>query len=71
VRGATFERSRPVIELHTSQPTPAIMRRLTRVMMDVVHLKELTAAEARALYDDLEATRDALSQILDRADGKD
>ena len=44
--------------------------RLTRVMADVVQLKKLTPAEARAIYRELELVRDALSTILDRADGK-
>jgi N-glycosylase/DNA lyase len=59
-----------VIELHSSKPPPETLRRMTRVMTDVVQLKKLSAAEARALYRDLEVTRDALSRILDRADGK-
>jgi N-glycosylase/DNA lyase len=59
-----------VIELRTSQPTEEIRKRMIRVMSDVVQLKKLSAAEARILYRDLEATRDALSRILDRADGK-
>ncbi len=59
-----------MIELHSSKPPPETLRRMTRVMTDVVQLKKLSAAEARALYRDLEVTRDALSRILDRADGK-
>lgn len=59
-----------MIELRYSQPSEQTKTRMIRVMSDVVQLKKLTAAEARALYRDLEATRDALSRILDRADGK-
>lgn len=59
-----------MIELHTSNPSEETKQRMIRVMADVVQLKKLTAAEARALYRELEVTRDALSRILDRADGK-
>ena len=67
---APTSKSRPAIELHSSKPRPEVNARMIRVMGDVVQLKELTAAEARSLYRELEATRDALSRILDRADGK-
>ena len=58
------------IELRTSQPSDELKARMIRVMADTVQLKKMSAAEARTLYRDLEATRDALSRILDRADGK-
>lgn len=38
--------------------------------MDAVALRKLSRAEVRAIYDKLETVRDALSRILDRADGK-
>lgn len=59
-----------MIELHSSKPSEATLKRVTRMMMDAKVLKDLSRAEARAVYDYLEATRDALSSVLDRADGK-
>lgn len=48
-----------------------IERRLIRLLADVRTLQLcLTRAKVRASYDKLEAARDALSRILDRADGK-
>lgn len=70
MHGVPTNKNRPAIELHSSRPDPETKARIIRVMMDVVQLKKLSAAEARALYRDLEVTRDALSRILDRADGK-
>ena len=47
-------------------------QRLMRMMIDVLKLREqLTRAEIRACYDELETARDALSRLLDKADGKD
>lgn len=46
------------------------MKRVTRLMMDVSRLNALTGPQARAVYQELEVTRDLLSLILDRADGK-
>jgi hypothetical protein len=40
-------------------------------MADVLVLKRLSRAEIRASYDRLELARDALSRLLDDADGKD
>lgn len=59
-----------MVELVHSAPSPVIQKRLTRMMMDVRLLATLTRAEARTLYDEIETVRDALSLILDRADGK-
>lgn len=59
-----------MIELHCSQPSADTLQRVTRIMLDIRHLGSLTAPQARAVYEELEASRDALSQILDRADGK-
>jgi hypothetical protein len=46
-------------------------QRLTRLMTDVLRLREqLTRAQIRTVYQELEAVRDALSNLLDKADGK-
>jgi hypothetical protein len=46
-------------------------QRLARLMMDVLRLREqLTRAQIRSVYPELEAARDALSNLLDKADGK-
>ena len=57
-------------ELVTIAPTVAIQRRVTRVMADVLVLGNMSAAEIRGVYEELEKARDALSRILDRADNK-
>lgn len=44
--------------------------RLTRMMMDVVALQSIAPTEVRAAYESIEAMRDDLSKILDKADGK-
>jgi len=71
MQGAPINKSRPAIELQYSQPSDETMQRVTRVMLDVQHLAKLTTPQARAVYQHLEATRDVLSVILDRANGKD
>jgi hypothetical protein len=57
-------------ELIAVQPTPALQKRVTRIMADALVLGNLSAAEARGVYEELQKARDALSRILDRADGK-
>lgn len=59
-----------MVELVHSEPTAELQTRLFRVLSDVSRLRELTRGEARTVYEELEAARDALSLILDRADGK-
>lgn len=59
------------VELVHSQPTEDTQKRLIRMSIDVFKLGSLSKAEARAVYGELETVRDALSRILDRADGKD
>jgi hypothetical protein len=59
-----------LIELRTSQPSPETLQRVMRIMLDAKHLGELTGPQVRAVYQELEAARDALSHLLDRADGK-
>lgn len=68
---APISKSRPVIELQTSRPSDETIQRMTRLMLDIRHLAQLTPPQARAVYSELEAARDALSIILDAADGKD
>ena len=59
-----------MIKLHSSQPPPETWERLGRLLDDLNAFSELTAPQVRAIYQELEAARDALSRILDRADGK-
>lgn len=49
---------------------PSTEMRLTRMLKDTLLLRELSAAEIKAAYSELEAMRDALSNMLDKADGK-
>lgn len=60
-----------MVELVHSAPNPDTDRRIMRLMMEskVLQLR-LTRSEARARYSEIEAARDTLSAILDRADGK-
>jgi hypothetical protein len=46
------------------------MRRALRIAIDVKILSQAPASEIEYLYDKIEAARDALSRILDRADNK-
>jgi hypothetical protein len=46
------------------------MRRTLRIAIDVKILSQAPASEIKYLYDKIEAARDALSRILDRADNK-
>jgi hypothetical protein len=64
------KRSRPKPELATSQPDTDIQQRLLRIRTDTRALTGLSQVEARAIYPQLEAARDLMSFILDRADGK-
>lgn len=59
-----------MIELVHSMPPAELQKRLFRMLSDVSRLRELTRGEAQTVYSELEAARDALSLILDRADGK-
>jgi hypothetical protein len=48
-----------------------IQRRIVRLQMDIRWFaRNLSDMETRAIYDKLEHARDALSRILDHADGK-
>jgi hypothetical protein len=52
-----------------SNPHP-LTDRVTRTMIDTAALRRMSIAEIRARYGDLEAVRDAISELLDKADGK-
>jgi hypothetical protein len=58
------------IELVYSGPDPALLQRMQRMLMDVRALSRLTKVQAQSVHEELELVRDALSRILDRADGK-
>jgi hypothetical protein len=58
------------LKLAKTDITPMLEQRMIRVMTDVTVLQTLTPAEIRAIYSELEHIRDALSQLLDRADDK-
>jgi hypothetical protein len=45
-------------------------QRMTRMLLDTRLLTELTKPEIRAIYSEIEAVRDRLSNLLDRCDGK-
>ena len=45
-------------------------QRMIRLRNDIVALRALSNPEIRAVYSELEALRDELSKLLDRADGK-
>lgn len=60
-----------MVELVHSAPGLETDQRITRIMMECKVLRsKLTRGEARARYLEIEAARDTLSEILDRADGK-
>ena len=59
------------VELVHSAPSQDTMKRIIRIRADTIRLADLPLAEIRACYEQIEKARDALSRILDRADGKD
>lgn len=58
------------VELVHSQPPIDVQIRLIRMLADALILRELSRAEAKAVYREIEMVRDELSKTLDRADGK-
>jgi hypothetical protein len=58
------------VELAVSEPDEAMRKRVFRIVGDALTLSRLSAPEIRAVYEEIERARDALSQLLDRADGK-
>jgi hypothetical protein len=59
------------VELVHSQPSTDTLKRVVRIRADTIKLADLPLAEIRSVYEQIEKARDALSRILDRADGKD
>jgi hypothetical protein len=59
-----------MLTLAKSEVTPLMQERMSRMLQDTLMLSTLKPAEARAIYTELETVRDALSVILDKADGK-
>jgi hypothetical protein len=59
-----------MLKLAKTELRPMTEQRLTRMMNDTIALQKLSAAEIRAAYLAIEAIRDAMSLMLDRADGK-
>jgi hypothetical protein len=49
---------------------PDVQQRVIRMLADTRTLSVMTAPEVRAVYEELETIRDALSRLLDRADAK-
>lgn len=59
-------------ELVHSELTATQHARMLRLMNDALLLKNtMTRAQIRGVYQSMEAVRDALSTMLDKADGKD
>lgn len=59
------------VELVKKQPDTKTIQRVVRIQADAIALSNLDAAELRGIYENLEAARDRLSRLLDRADDKD
>jgi hypothetical protein len=59
-----------MLRLIKSELPPLMQQRMTRVMQDTLVFSKMTIPEIRAVYSELETVRDALSVLLDRADGK-
>jgi hypothetical protein len=59
------------LKLAKTEITPMLQQRVLRMLADIYALTKLTAPEIRAVYSPLEEARDALSRMLDNADGKD
>jgi hypothetical protein len=58
-------------ELVHSELPAGLQQRLTRMMFDTRMLGEsLTPAQRKSAYSEIEAIRDALSRLLDKADNK-
>jgi hypothetical protein len=57
--------------LVADNPSVSNMQRVIRLSLDARVLDCMHVSEIKPLYDKIEAARDVLSRILDRADGKD
>lgn len=60
----------PDLTLVKNDLNPETLQRVIRIQLDSHLLRHLTAPQIRAVYSELEGARDALSKVLDRADGK-
>jgi hypothetical protein len=58
------------LKLAKTEITPMLKQRIERMRDDAVVFQMLSVAEIRAVYSELEETRDILSRLLDAADGK-
>ena len=59
-----------MLKLVKTDIAPMLEQRVVRMEMDAHLFRKMSIAEIRAVYPYLERTRDALSEVLDRADGK-
>lgn len=59
-----------MLKLVKTEVMPLTEQRIIRMALDTRLLQLMTVAEIRAVYSELEAVRDAISKMLDRADGK-
>lgn len=60
-----------MLKLAKTDIHPMLQQRIIRMQADVLTLQQLLSApEIRAVYSHIEEARDALSRLLDRADGK-
>jgi hypothetical protein len=59
-----------MLKLVKTSPPPLLEQRVIRMEADARKLQALSAAEIRAVYANIETTRDVLSRLLDKADGK-
>jgi hypothetical protein len=59
-----------MLRLAKTEVTPMLQERVIRMHLDACFFQKLTKPQIRALYPLLEATRDKLSEVLDKADGK-
>jgi hypothetical protein len=59
-----------MLKLAKTDINPLVKDRIIRMRDDAAVLQLMTVAQIRAVYADLEVTRDCLSLLLDKADGK-
>ena len=60
----------PHLTLIQNEIAPSLERLVIRMQSDVLLLRCLPIRDVKAIYNELEELRDALSKILDKADGK-
>jgi hypothetical protein len=59
-----------MLKLISSEAAPTTEKRIVRMRLEARVLAVLKTAEIKRYYDQIEFIRDQLSQLLDRADGK-